>query len=274
MAVTVPVNARYWIGTTREDNFLLPSPLPSYLTYARGQLEAGHDSGYLHYQWIAVFAKPQRLSAVRKYFPGHWEPTKSAAANKYVFKQDTAVEGTQFELGSLPIQRNSKTDWDIVRSNAQTGRLDLIPADIYVRCYNQLKRISSDHCQPVSMVREVNVYWGKTGTGKSRTAWESGGMDAYAKDPRTKWWDGYHNQEVVIIDEFRGAIDVSHILRWTDRYPVRVETKGSTVALAAKTIYFTSNIDPRTWYPELDSDTVDALIRRLNITHYNYFLTF
>ena len=54
------------------------------------------------------------------------------------------------------------------------------------------------------------------------------------KDPRTKFWDGYRNQENVVIDEFRGAIDIAHILRWFDRYPVIVEVKGSSVVLSAK----------------------------------------
>lgn len=67
----------------------------------------------------------------------------------------------------------------------------------------------------------------------------------------------------VIIDEFRGVIDISHILRWLDRYPVRVERKGSSMPLKAKNIWITSNIAPREWYPGLDEATLEALLRRL-----------
>jgi len=35
--------------------------------------------------------------------------------------------------------------------------------------------------------------------------------------------DGYRGQEHVVFDEFRGGIDISHVLRWFDRYPVIVE---------------------------------------------------
>lgn len=66
-----------------------------------------------------------------------------------------------------------------------------------------------------------------------------------------------------------GGIDVSHILRFCDRYPVRVETKGSSRPLCAEKIWFTSNVDPRNWYPELDPETLVALLRRFNITHFN-----
>lgn len=100
-------------------------------------------------------------------------------------------------------------------------------------------------------------------------AWEQAGMDAYSKCPRSKFWDGYQSEEAVVVDEFRGGIDVAHILRWCDRYPVRVEVKGSSRPLVAQRIYFTSNLDPRLWYPELDADTLEALIRRFNITHFN-----
>lgn len=81
-------------------------------------------------------------------------------------------------------------------------------------------------------------------------------------------WCGYRGEAHVIVDEFRGGIDISHILRWTDRYPVCVETKGSSRPLVATSIWITSNLDPRNWYPDLDPDSLDALLRRLNITHF------
>lgn len=93
-------------------------------------------------------------------------------------------------------------------------------------------------------------------------------MGAYCKDPRSKFWCGYSGQANVIFDEFRGGIDVSHILRWTDRYPVRVEIKGSSVPLLAERIWFTSNVDPREWYPEIDPETKAALMRRMVVTYF------
>lgn len=119
------------------------------------------------------------------------------------------------------------------------------------------------------MERTCHVYWGATGTGKSRRAWELAGMDAYSKDPRSKFWCGYFGQDKVVIDEFRGGIDVSHLLRWLDRYPVSVEIKGSSVPLAAREYYITSNLNPRQWYPDIDEETLNALLRRLNIIHFD-----
>jgi len=149
------------------------------------------------------------------------------------------------------------------------GELSQIPSDVFVRYYSGLVKIAADASRPVSMVRECYVFWGSTGTGKSRRAWDEAGQDAYSKDPRTKWWCGYRNQANVVIDEFRGVVDVSHLLRWFDRYPVSVETKGSSRPLVANKFWITSNLDPRLWYPDLDAETQCALLRRLNITHFN-----
>lgn len=94
------------------------------------------------------------------------------------------------------------------------------------------------------------------------------GLQAYPKDPRSKFWDGYRGQAHVVIDEFRGGIDIAHLLRWFDRYPVIVEVKGSSVVLNAKKIWITSNLAPEAWYPDTDQETIAALRRRINVTHF------
>ena len=202
--------------------------------------------------------------------PWHFELSRSTAADAYVWKDDTSVQGTRFELGSKPFRRNSDVDWERIKISAKSGELDSdsIPADIFVRHYSSLSKIAKDYCRPLPMERSCQVYWGRTGTGKSRRAWEEATFDAYVKDPNTKFWDGYRNQENVVIDEFRGTISISHVLRWLDRYPVIVEIKGGAMPLLATRFWITSNVDPRNWYPDTDDETKDALIRRLNITHF------
>lgn len=196
----------------------------------------------------------------------HYELTRSKRARDYVWKEDTRI-GDPFEFGELAIRRNDLGDWDKIREAAIKNDLGSIPADIYIRYYNNLTRIAADHAQPASMVRSATVFWGPTGTGKSRRAWELAGDSAYSKDPRTKFWCGYKGQDTVVIDEFRGGIDISHLLRWLDRYPVRVERKGGSAPLMATTFYITSNLSPNQWYPELDPETKLALTRRLIIEY-------
>lgn len=260
--------ARYWLLTIPHADFLPYQP-PG-VSWIRGQLESGNNTNYKHWQLAVTFGKKLRLRGVKAIFGNtcHAEPSRSDAAEKYVFKDDTAIPNTRFELGQKPIQRNNAKDWERIRELARSGQLESIPGDVYIRNYGNLKRIAVDNSTPVEQEREVFVFWGKSGTGKSRRAWAEAGMDAYPKDPNTKFWDGYRGHKNVVVDEFRGRIDVSHLLRWLDRYPVLVEVKGSATVLAAERIWITSNLDPRNWYPDLDQDTKDALLRRLNITHF------
>lgn len=242
------------------------------ISYSRGQLEKG-ESGTIHWQFIVYFkeADKKRLLQMKKMFGSQvsWRPCKSEKVEAYVWKDDTSL-GHRWEWGKRPMKRNSKTDYNKVKKMAKLGDLDHedIPADVYVRMYGNLKKIAMDNMKAEGLEKEVNVYFGKTEMGKSRKAWAEATWDAYPKTPTTKFWDGYQGQENVVIDEFFGQIEISHMLRWLDRYPILVETKGSGVVLRAKKIWITTNIHPRDWYPSAHASQRDALMRRLKITEF------
>lgn len=246
--------------------------LPPGVAWIRGQLESGSDTGFLHWQILVSFIKKKTLGQVREIFgPAHAELTRSEASQAYVWKEETRVEGTQFELGSKPINRADPKDWDKIWELAQRGELMSIPADIRVNSYRTLRAICADYARPAAMERSCSLFVGPTGTGKSKRAWDEAGMEAYCKDPNSKFWCGYSGQRSVIIDEFRGRIDVSHILRWLDRYPCNVEIKGSSVPLCAESFWITSNLDIEQWYPEIDPQTLQALKRRISVTKFSDF---
>lgn len=261
---------RLWIGTLPDPDRAWTPQLPDGIQYVRGQLEQG-ESGLIHWQLFFTFKTKKSLGQVRATwapFIGHWELTRSAAAEEYVWKEDTRLE-EPFEFGTRAFRRNSGPDWALVRQNAEVGNYEDIPPDLFVRYYGNIIKICAASLQPTGMDRTCSVFWGGTHTGKSYRAWQEAGIQAYSKDPRTKFWDGYGNQSAVVLDEFRGAIDISHLLRWLDKYPVRVEVKGSSVPLCATRFFITSNLHPSRWFPELDSETYSALARRLEIIEMN-----
>lgn len=261
---------RLWIGTIPDPNRSWTPQLPPNVAYIKGQLEQG-EGGLVHWQVFFTFAGKKSLHQVRGAWAplvGHWELTRSAAAEDYVWKEDTRI-GEPFEFGQRAFRRNSAPDWALVKQNAELGNFDDIPPDLCIRYYGNLLKICSASLQPVGMVRSCTVLWGPTGTGKSHRAWEEAGLEAYSKDPRTKFWDGYSGQGTVVLDEFRGSIDISHLLRWLDKYPVRVEVKGSSIPLSATRFYITSNLHPVGWFPDLDATTYAALERRLEIIEMN-----
>lgn len=198
------VQARYWMLTIPVHAF---TPwLPPQCSYIIGQIEKGNDTGYLHWQIVVYFSKKVTLRTVRSIFGDfHAEQTISAKANDYCNKDDTGVAGTRFELGKKSIKRANSDDWERVLTHAKDGDFNQIPADILIRNYSSLKRIHVDNIKPVAQEKEVYVFWGRTGTGKSKRAWEEASLQAYPKSPTTIWWCGYQNHENVVIDEFRGT---------------------------------------------------------------------
>lgn len=259
--------ARYWICTVPRDSW--EPKLPDGAKYCRGQPEIGEERGYRHWQFVCYFASKKSLRQVREVLPGdgHYEPCKGKAAEEYVWKEATR-DGEQFEFGERSFRRDSSTDWARVKELAKKGEIDKVPDDIFIRYYRTLRTIAADYESPVGIVRQCFVFFGATGTGKSMSAYADAGEGAYPKDPRTKFWCGYKGERAVVIDEFRGGIDISHMLRWLDRYPVRVEVKGGSRVLMAEKIWITSNLHPMNWYPELDSETKSALMRRLEIKEF------
>lgn len=263
------MQGRIWLLTIPGHDFI--PYLPPGVAFVTGQLERGANTGYLHWQVLVHFSRSVRLAAVKKIFGDtcHCELSRSVAAESYVHKEETYVDGTRFDLGTKPFKRNCKRDWQSAFDCAKRGELAAIDPGVLVPYFGQLQRINAHFAEPVAMERVCFVYWGSSGLGKSRRAWAEAGMDAYPKIPSTKFWDGYRGQEHVVIDEFRGCVSVEHLLRWLDRYPVLVEIKGSAVVLKAKKIWITSNLHPKEWYPLLDDLTLAALLRRIKVTHFD-----
>jgi len=261
---------KYWLLTIPKSEF---TPyLPKQIDWIKGQLEIG-KGGFEHWQVVACFNKKVRLGGIKEVFgaKAHCELSRSESANDYVHKEETSVAGTRFELGKRPMKMNSKVDWAEILEHAKNGRFDLIPAQILVTHYRALSQIRLDYKKPTNGQRETVVYVGPTGTGKSHRAWEEAGMTAYPKQPTTKWWDGYRPDyhKHVVIDEFDGQIGITHLLRWCDKYPCQVETKGSGDYLEYKKLWITSNVHPVDWYPNARPAHVAALLRRIHIVEMN-----
>ena len=119
---------------------------------------------------------------------------------------------------------------------------------------------------------KVIVYIGETGAGKSRTAAEVATDGTTYYKPRGEWWDGYQQQNTVIIDDFYGWIKYDEILKICDRYPYQVPIKGGYEQFTSKRIIITSNEPIENWYKGdwYKEEQLKALKRRIDI--YEYFM--
>lgn len=120
--------------------------------------------------------------------------------------------------------------------------------------------------QPRTFKTHVNWYWGKTGTGKTTTAYEETKDEPTYWKNETLWWDLYEGQPNVIIDDFDGSWPITTLLRLFDRFPYAVNCKGYTMPFTSKKIIVTSNYSPSYLYNLSPLEHLNALLRRIEYT--------
>lgn len=263
--------ARYWILTIPAVDWTVPSELPPAIAWLRGQQERG-DSGFEHWQLFVAFRKKIRLNGVKSYFTNstHAEPSRSEAAEQYVFKEDTAIAGTRFDLGQKVFNRGLPADWKRVKDLAKHGKLEEIDPEVYVKYYNTLKNIAKDSmCKPDDLENVCGTWiWGPAGVGKSRKA-RIDFPNAYFK-MCNKWWDGYQLEDNVIIDDLdlnHGVLG-HHLKIWADRYSFIGEAKGGALHVRPKQIIVTSNYSIETIFTE--PALQEAIKRRFTEINMNF----
>lgn len=235
------------------------------VTYAVWQKEQCPDTGRTHFQFMVILKIRSRLTAVKKLFPGdHLEICRDAVKSRlYCMKQDTRLAGP-WEMGALPQSKEN-----IVSLVKRQRVLDVITENPSLwRNYQVLSLLRSRY-QPVrSEPTQGVLLWGKSGTGKSKICNLIGQFlgkeDVYWQNG-TKWWDGYDQQRLVVIDEFRGGMDIKDLLRLCDRYPLPLEVKGGFTQFNSPLVIFTSNLSFSEMYPFVNGETAAALFRRFLI---------
>lgn len=189
-------------------------------------------------------------------------------------KEETRLEGP-WEFGKKPVQRASKEDWESVRTLAKTGKLDEIPAEIYVKHYHTLKAIAKDNLKtvPRKEPRQAFWYWGETGLGKSRKANEEY-PNAYKK-MCNKWWDGYQGEKAVIIEDLDRRHDKlgHHLKLWADPWQTFVgEAKGGALSPDYDVLIVTSNLHIHDVF--CNPSDLEPLLRRFKVVHFTSLAQF
>lgn len=236
------------------------------LKYMVGQLEIGDKKMTPHFQFCIWTSESVRAAAVHKGFPGcHVEFINNPEAAIAYCRKETGRMAGPWELGIRPVRRNSKVDWERVHMLARTNQINLIPAQIQIMYYGNLLKIRDANLQaldaPHGKVRGVWVY-GPPDTGKSYFCRNFLGTTFVYPKAQNKWWDGYQQQKVVVLDDMDNDC-LAHFMKiWADVYSFTAEAKGTTVAPNHRILAVTSNKTIEQVYEKYDQEFIQAIRRR------------
>lgn len=240
----------------------------TYYVYQRERGENGtpHIQGYLHIRNQRTLAAWKKCLGPRY----HIEFARGSALDSRVYctKEETREPGTEpSEGGRIPAQ-GTRSDLESVAALVRTGQSDARiaeehPGD-FIRYARGIERLRSVYEPRRTWKTEVYWWYGPTGTGKTRKAFEQF-PDAYWKMGGNRWWDGYAGDAHVIVDDYRRDLaPFNEILRMLDRYPYRVECKGGSHQFLARVLVITTPKDPReTWAGRVQEDLLQ-LFRRID----------
>jgi len=259
---------------TEEDEELFTAAIEpdgdiNYIIYGH---EEGESETY-HLQGYAQFTKALTLTAVKRIFPrAHIESVKGTTKQAIDYcKKD----GYWDEFGKLRTQgkKANEKKYEVIKERIMLKKDPLIK--VIEDCDNsaQIKfaEVLEKYTIPDGEYDKKEVYWyfGPTGSGKTRCAYDAiDKKNFWISSVDLKWFDGYSGQADVLIDDFRGDFASLHfMLRLLDGYPLKVPVKGGFTRWCPKRIFITCPFAPKDVYKGVEDKR--QLYRR--ITQVRYF---
>ena len=233
------------------------------------------ESGTPHLQGYVRFKSQVRMATVKEAV-GNRAHVEIARGNVQQNLDYCRKDGDFTEVGRRPMTQSDKgaaekRRYEDAWEAALEGRMDDIDADLRIRHYSTIKRIRADALNAQALedtTEEMLWFTGPSGTGKSRKA-----RDDYPGlfiKPINKWWDGYTDEDTVLLDDFdkRHSVLSYHLKIWADRYPFRAEIKGGTVMIRPRRIIVTSNWTPQEIWDEDSTGDLEPILRRFKVIHF------
>jgi len=247
--------------------------------------EVAPGTGREHWQGYLETCRRITMSELKRK-PGferaHLEPARGTAEQSVVY---CSKDGNWIEWGEVKntgergrpdltlacqqVLDGSLTVREVVMENphlhAQYGRTLLAAERI-----RQDAETRGDFCP-----QTVHWYWGESGAGKSKRAWADARAEAAKSDQQPyswlthdkDWQDNYDGQKVIILDDFRGNIPFSLLLRFLDGYPMAVSRRNIGPRNLLSTHWFiTSSVHPKDVYSsEKFAESLWQLMRRISL---------
>lgn len=245
-----------WNNYTDDDIEYLKGYKYLYLIFGK---EVG-ESGTPHLQGYIEFNSVKLLKTLHKAFPKvHWEMRKGSQTQAITYCQK---DNNFFEFGEAKSQ-GKRNDLIAVTNAIVEGTFKSTDfPEQYVQYHKGIEAfkasllVDRDFNNPPKVIWR----WGLAGVGKTRGAYEKHVNSVYVKDG-TQWWDGYTQQEAIIIDDFCGKWPFRDLLRLLDRYPYQGQYKGGYVKINSPFIYITCEHPPEYFWSD---NELAQITRRLH----------
>lgn len=223
-----------------------------------------------HWQCYCEFKRSIPGSRAIRLFPNSHIERRNGTANQAA--SYCRKDGSYNEHGTISAQ-GTRTDLRSVAESISSGESSL--AEIAISnpsLFTQYGRGLTFLSASVNQSRQLlwrnvtlEIWWGATGTGKTRTWFERYWPDCYRYQysRNNEWWCGYERQPAICFDEFNSQIMLSNMLMYCDGHPQRLEVKGAHTYANWTSVTIISNDNPQTFYSNCPVEKRRAFARRV-----------
>lgn len=207
-----------------------------------------------HLQGYFELKNAKTISAIKKLLEInniHLEPAiANAEKNKSYCSKSIMIDVDSdkwFEKGEYKCQ-GKRSDLEAIAELAMNTKISIkevaneFPTEFikYHKGIERLRYLQYEHRteRPIVIWR-----WGPSGVGKSYKPIKEH-KSHFIKDGTT-WWDGYTQQEAIIIDDFEAEWDFRDFLRLLDENQYTAYVKGGSIPVNSKYIYITCEHHPK-----------------------------
>lgn len=236
------------------------------------------EQGTPHAQGYINFKEPTSWRTVRGHFHGaHVEAQKSPDdydAAKYCWKDGDLL----IEMGKRPTP-GARTDikelGEAVLAAAQAGtpfnQVAVAHPSQTIKYHRGMEALyRAGQASADSRTKPIFILiWGTSRSGKNRYIESRFAAGRYDKNPASRWWDGYGDQQVVHVEDWHPVdhhqtMPASVFKNLVSTSVVDVEVKNGRVAFKPRVIVITSNYNPRQW--SNDQGVIEPLLGRVDLS--------
>lgn len=229
-------------------------------------------TGRKHLQGFCYWDNAKTLSAAIKALkPHHVEIANGTIDQQIAY---CSKEGNYTEVGDKPSQ-GARSDLlelrDRIASGTSAENICVENPIVYHQYGRTLEKLEDVYMRKRWRTEMTTCEWlvGRTGVGKSHRAYTGYNPDThYDWVDDAGWHDNYRQQDVVVINDFRGEIKFSELLKLIDKWPYSLRRRNrAPMPFTSKHVIITSPKRPEEVYFNIadDSDKIDQLLRRISI---------